>query len=281
MNNICLVTPVKDEIQNLPRLINCIKNLENEIYLWIIVENDSYDGTKDYLNELEVKLSNVHYHKIINLSFKNNNYDIGNKYSHVVNEGFKYFKNSHYYQEVNYIGILDADTFPEETYFVKLIDTLTNKPKTGLTSGVLFYDNGKREDVNINHIRGTGRLWTKECFEDSGLFYGLSPDSITKTKSVISGWNPQVTKNAKFISRVVNSRGNLSFRGKSSYYNGFSLTYIILKAIYYLYRKPRFTFPLLYGYLSSLLKGAEKNPNSEILDYNNKYIMREIKNKLK
>lgn len=278
MTNIALVTPVKDEIDNLPKLFDSVTSQTKPIYLWVFIENDSSDGSKEYLEKVS-KLKNVDNTKIINFSFSDKSYDIGHKYSKVINKGFEYLKNSKYYQSIDYIGILDADSFPEENYFEKLITTL-DRNKVGLTSGVLYYKNGKRENVNKKQIRGSGRMWTKQCFEMTGDFYGLSPDSTTKVKAIINGWQPQVTKNARFISREVNSRGNLEFRGRSAYYNGYTVSYIILKSLYYLFINPKYSLSLIMGYFNEMFSRVDKNPDNEIVEYNKNYLIRNFKKKL-
>ena len=81
-----LITPLKDELNNIPRLIESIENQTVGIDWWIIVENDSSDGSKEYLRELNT-IANVKNLKIINLQFEDKSYSIGEKYSTVVNQG--------------------------------------------------------------------------------------------------------------------------------------------------------------------------------------------------
>ena len=278
MAKIALVTPVKDEIENLPRLIDSIESQSIRIYLWVIVENDSNDGSADFLKNIK-KLNNVENFHILTLSFINKEYDIGFKYSKVVQHGFDFVKSSNYYKDLDYIGILDSDSFPEKDFYEKLIQFMNQNLKIGLTSGILLLENGKKDFSNNDTIRGTGRLWSKKCFEESCCFYGLSPDAITKRKAEIRGWNPTVLTSAKFYSREPNRRFSYEFHGKSAYYNGYKIHFVLLKATFYLFKNKKYIFPYIKGYFSSYIKRNTKNPDHEIIDYNKKHLLRVIKKK--
>ena len=64
---IVLVTPLKDEMENIDRLIESIAVQDSPIYAWIIVENGSRDGSKEYLDKV-TNVSNVEHFIVINFS---------------------------------------------------------------------------------------------------------------------------------------------------------------------------------------------------------------------
>ena len=53
MYKIALVTPVKDEIKNLPKLFESMEKQSINIYSWVIIQNNSTDGSKEYLEKIK------------------------------------------------------------------------------------------------------------------------------------------------------------------------------------------------------------------------------------
>jgi len=274
MNNIALITPVKNEIDNLPRFFSAIESSELGINTLIIVENDSVDGSKEYL--VQLSLSHVKNLFIIEKSFDDKEYNIGFKYSEVIETGFKYLRKLPHYNNIDFVGILDSDCFIEPDYYKKLTDSFKNNNNLGITSGIIKYDDGQIEKVNKDHIRGSGRLWSIKCFLEMDDYYGLSPDSISTIKAKMAGYDVLVTKNAIMYSRPVNSRGDKSFRGKSAFYNGIPFSYVFMKALFYLLKDVTMSKGLLIGYFNQKYIN-EKNPDDSIVKYNKDIMLRKIK----
>jgi len=110
--SIALVTPLKDEIDNIEKFFSNISSQSIPIKCLIIVENDSSDGSKEYLNKL-TSIKNVEHFKLININFEDTSYRVGKKYATIINTGFQYIQNTPFYNTLDYIGILDCDVFPE------------------------------------------------------------------------------------------------------------------------------------------------------------------------
>ena len=76
-----LITPLRNEAQNIPQLFDAIDSQTVPINYWIIIENDSDDGSKKILEQQKKRLDNVDNLKIINLKFDNKTYELGPKYA--------------------------------------------------------------------------------------------------------------------------------------------------------------------------------------------------------
>jgi GT2 family glycosyltransferase len=271
-----LVTPLRDELPNIDELIKSIKNQTIPIFCWIIIENDSADGSKEYLKSIK-KVSNVVNFNVINLSLNSNEYDIGFKYSNIIQRGFKFIEEHYELRDGDYIGILDADSFPEDRYFEVLIEKLNIDPKLGLVSGVLKLKNGKRDKVSDYTVRGSGRIWKYECYRKTAKYQGLGPDRTTQFRAELQGWRTAVVKEVSFISRELNIRVDYKFRGRSDYYNGCTIPYAICKSIFLLFRNPKKNKRYLLGYMQEYLNNNSKSSDKEILDYNKNNLRRVVK----
>lgn len=277
MSKIFIITPLKDEEGNIYKLIQSIENQLVFIDHWIILENDCADKSIEILNKI-TSVKNVGKFEILNLSFESKEYSIGFKYSEIVQIGFDYINDNYHIDLSDYICLLDADSFPENDYLLKLINELDNDKKLGLVGGILKLVNGDLE--RRNNLRGSGRVWRFDCFKETGMYYGLSPDAITKRKAELCGWKTKIIKDAYFISRESNSRVSFSFRGKSAYYNGYTILFATIKSFYFFFNNPVKSIQYYYGYFSSLLIRIPKNPDKDIIDYNKNHLERVLRNKL-
>lgn len=267
MKKIAIVTPLKNEMDSIQRLIKSIEYQSVRIYSWIIVENDSSDGSKDYLDKI-TNVKNVDYFKVLNISFTDKRYELGIKYSKIVNKGFQYLKNVKELNEIDYVGILDADCFPEEYYYEKLLNTFESVNGLGITSGRILFDNGNEHFINENHVRGSGRLWSVDCFNDSGYIIGMSADTLSATKARLHNWKVQVTHNAQIVSREAGARVGFQYYGRASYYRGDPILYAVLRALKNaIYFRFRFAYGFFTGYVSSYINKAIRVEDTEIKNY--------------
>ncbi len=281
MKNIALMTPLKDEMENIEKFLLAISNQTYTIKYLIIVENDSVDGSKEYLQTLKT-VNNVDTLKIINLSFKNKSYDLGYKYSAVVAKAYNYLKTLDDYKELDYIGILDSDCFPEKDYFKKMVAFFEQHPKVGIASGLAYTPEGKLHIANKNWVRGGFRLWRRECIDQTGFPVVPSPDAITVALAHIKGWQTKTRKDAIVITREVNERMNdYKNFGKRAYFRGHTPFFAIIKSIYFTLfkRKPKIGMDFLKGYFEDFFSKKPKIPLKEVRKYYKNYLINYIKHK--
>jgi len=268
MKNIAIVTPLKDEVNNIDRLIESIVNSTFPIYSWIIVENDSSDGSKEKLEKIK-EVKNVKFFKVLNMNFEDKSYQLGIKYSTVVNYGFEFLKNTEpLFEQIDFIGILDSDCFPHPNYYQELTTFINTNRKIGISSGVILFDNGKPHNVKLNHVRGSGRLWAIECFKDAGYIIGMSADSLSSAKAKINGWLVEVCPNAYVNARIAGARNGFEYYGASAYYRGNTLSYAVLKSLKNLaILKWQFAYGFFIGYLKSYMKNTPRVQDTALLTH--------------
>lgn len=276
--NIALVTPLKDEINNIDTFLESIKNQSIPIKTLVIVENDSSDGSKEYLNKI-TKLNNIEQFKVININFKDTTYRVGKKYATIVNTGFQALKEEAFYNELDYIGILDCDVFPEKDYYKKLTSFLINNPKVGITSGLIFTQEGKQHIANQNWVRGGCRIWKKECFDEAGYQVAYTADTVSVALAHLKGWKTKTLKSAHVISREVDVRfSNSSEKGYHAYYRGHTLFYMLLKFIYITFIKGKIKtgLTLFTGYLKSMFIRRTRIEDKQLRKYFRYYMFNKL-----
>ncbi|AKB18882.1 MULTISPECIES: glycosyltransferase family 2 protein [unclassified Methanosarcina] len=269
-----LITPARNEEENLPDVSESVIGQKVTPALWIIVDDGSTDETPHILEGLKAK-----YSWIQSIRLPPRPRDITFHYSYVCKQGFDYALD--YCRENGieyaYIGLLDADTVLEENYFGKLMDEFEKDPFLGVASGGVYYDVGgklSREISDKNLPRGTGRLWRKSCFlETEGYPVEPSPDSISNIKALLRGWHLRQYVDIVEIQKRETSAGEGLWKGYvkngwMAYYVDKNLPMIMLNTFYRSLKPPYYTgIAYLYGYLNSAIKREKKIRDMEIRDY--------------
>jgi len=269
-----LITPAKNEEQNLPEVSKSIINQTVRPAIWIIVDDGSTDETPRILESLKAI-----YPWIQSIRLPPRPRDITFHYSYVCKQGFdkalEYCGNTNI--EFEYIGLLDADSVLEENYFKKLLNEFEKDSSLGVASGSVHYDIGEklsREMTDKNLPRGTGRLWKKECFfETGGYQLEPSPDSISNIKALLRGWKvAQFPEIIQIQKRETSAASGLwhgyTKNGWMGYYLGKNPLIAMSNVIYRSFKYPYYTgIAYFWGYVSSAIKREKRIQDPEIRNY--------------
>ena len=268
-NAIALITPLKDERDNIDRFIGNIEAQTMPITCLVIVENDSTDGSKEYLDSIS-SISNVEHFKVIHISFDDKSYKVGKKYATIIKAGMDYLEGMELYNSLDFVGILDSDIFPDIDYYEKLTGFLNDNPDIGITSGLIYTQEGKLHIANKNFVRGGCRVWKKACLDEAGYEVAHTADTISVAKAHLKGWRTQTVKDATVTSREVNVRiANSTNKGYHAYYRGHTLFYVLLKAVFFATakRQPKMGLEYFSGYWQSMKERKPRIEDKELRNY--------------
>jgi hypothetical protein len=183
---------------------------------------------------------------------------------------------------------MDADTVIEKEYFRKIFTKFRSSNKLGIASGGLYHEiDGKLKlsGQAENFPSGTGRVWSKECFFDTGGFL-LEPsaDSISNIKAIMRGWHIQRFNEIQMIEKRLTGSAEGLWKGYK--YNGYMAYYlyknpilILMNVFNYSLKKPHYTgVAFLLGYIKPFIKHEERIKDREIREYYWTYRLVEYKN---
>jgi len=272
--NYILITPAKNEEKDLQKVIDSVVNQTVLPKVWIIIDDGSTDRTS-----LIIQYNQNKYDFIKSIRLPEHQRDIYYHYAYVCRKGFEYAIQHCNKLKINfdYIGLLDADTILERNYFKKLFIRMEMNPNVGIASGGIYYKKNSKliyEKSLEDFPRGTGRIWTKQCFIETGG-YEIDPamHTISNVKANIKGYE---TKQYREII-AIQTRKTSSIEGfwKSNVKAGINA--------YYLYRRPKIIFlnvlyksiqypfysglAFLIGYLRAYFKNEARIKNIEIINY--------------
>lgn len=282
--NYAIVTPAKNEEANIDYLFFSIKKQSIKPKVWIIVNDNSDDRTKEFV-ERNLHLYGEdfkHCDVILYNNEKQSEYDLKIHYSEVVKKGFDIVQEiiANNNISLDYIGILDSDLFPEPNYYEKLMEHM-NENKIDICSGnvkVLTAHKLIIEKVAEDWPRGGCRLYTYKCYGSAGFEITRSPDTYSTLKAQMLGFRVGNFKEAFVLSlRETGSRHAYKYYGESDRYFGYEYLYALSKFMFKFLKNPSKALAYINGYMNM----KEVCPDKDIVQYVRKNGKRKILMKLK
>ena len=275
MNNYIMVTPAKNEEKCLPDVIRSVDMSTLTPKLWVIVDDNSTDNTPDILRDGSKKHA---YLEVLSMDEESSR-DLTYHYSYVCKRGFDHAIKLAQERNIDwdYIVLLDADTTVEPIYFEGIIHKMNSSPKIGISSGDVHIKKDEQL-ILIDALKdvpsGTGRIWKSKCFyETGGYSITPSPDSISRVKAHLKGWETirYSEYNAYQLRETSSAEGlwkGFVILGKSFYFLNKHPLLILINAISYTTKKPHYTsIAFLFGYLNSFIRNENQIDDEEIRDY--------------
>lgn len=273
--SVALVTPLKDEIENLPRLYDAVARLDNGIGHWVICENGSSDGSYEFLASTP-KPANVGNLHILSVDTGIPQYQLGFKYARIVDYGLRFLQEGSTYSDISYIGILDADCFPRPDYYGRLIEAFEARERLGIVSGTLVRPDGSRLPAAKGFPRGNSRLWRKQCLDEAPYVIGMSADTLSAIRAQARGWICDALSDALVETRDVGQRAGQCYYGQSAYYRGETLAFTALKCAGRALTSPRSALDYFTGYFGALRSRAPRIEDAEILAHSRAKLFRRL-----
>lgn len=274
--NYILITPCKNEGENLPKLIQSIVSQTIKPVIWVIIDDASTDNTPQISKEAAEKNDWI---KILRYEEATKR-DLGLHLAKIMSNGFDmaidYCKNKNI--EYEYLGNVDGDISLEYTFFHNLMREFEKDLELGIASGGLRVTiNNKLTNVkglSIDEPSGGHILIRRKCFEDcDGIPQSYAFDAVIKAKARLNGWkNKRFEDNIATESRDASSaegyvKGFLH-TGKILHYLNFHPLHVFAWGILRSLRRPYYGgIMIIAGYLNSLLKRDEQIEDKIIKNY--------------
>lgn len=284
MRQYILVTPAKDEGENLPNLIRSVVEQTIKPVLWVIVDDGSTDNSS-----LIIEDATNSYGWIKSIRLKESPRDLTVHVAYVIKTGLDFA--IAYCKEhrilYNYIGFLDADMIIlDKDFFKKILAEFEKDLILGIASGsIQVIDNGKVKEERRREDTASGgeMICRKECFEDiGGLLLSHAWETALCIKAKLRGWEIKRFQDIKIIQtrRTSSAEGlwkGFVIKGKSEHYLNYNPFIVVVKGLKYCFTRPHYAgLAYLYGYFKALLHRKEQTNDVEIRKYFYWYKPREI-----
>lgn len=277
-----LITPARNEENNIERTIQSVIVQTLLPKRWIIVSDGSTDRTDDIVKKYLpdhpwIKLIRMPEHSDRQFAAKVNAF----------NAGYEIIKKEKY----DIIGNLDADLSFEKNYFEFLTTKFQADPLLGV-AGTPFVEDGVHYDyrfTNIEHVSGACQMFRRKCFEDIGGYIPIKGGGIdwtAVTTARMKGWKTRTFTEKQCIHHKKIGSGNSGalmawFRqGQKDFFLGGHPLWQLFRTAYQMTKKPYVIggFLLFWGYFGSLLCRVERSVSPELMKFHRKEQLQRLKN---
>ena len=275
-----LITPIKDEADNLLKLKETIFNQTVKPLIWVIGDGNSKDGSFQLAKELFEDYEWIHVIK--QTTFFEKGYSHAN-FAAGFNDCYEYAKKICTENNIKYsfIGKTDATPVLANNYFEVLIEEMNNDPNLAFTCG-LQQDEFKNSKQVLNQFAGISnigindiRMYSREFLEEMERYPNTySPDVVLQIKALNRGWKVKLTERTYFVeTRLGGSKIGVwkgyKLKGRGMYVLGYHPLLTLLNAIYFFVKIPPYYqgCAIIHGYLISFIKKEEKINDTEVIEY--------------
>lgn len=251
-----VVTPARDEAENLARLAECLTLQTLQPAAWIVVDDGSTDSTAALVDSYARSHSWI---RLLRASRSEASIERGAPIVRAFHEGVSSLSGA----RPDIVVKLDADLSFAPTYFERLADRFADDPELGIASGSCF------ERVASGEWRqrfgtGTGvwgacRAYRSEClFEVLPLEEREGWDEIDALKAVVRGWKTGSFADLPFYHhRREGEREGSRLRvwvaqGEVAHFMAYRPSYVVLRALFRFKSEPA-ALALIAGYLGAAL----------------------------
>lgn len=280
-----LITPARNEEENIERLIRSMITQTVLPRKWVIVSDGSTDKTdaivKKYIpGSPWIEFLRMPEHADRQFAAKVNCFNAGH-------EAVKHV-------DYTIIGNLDADISFDQDYFEFLLSKFEEDHRLGV-AGTPFVEDGSHYDykfTNIEHVSGACQLFRRDCFEEIGGYIpikGGGIDWVAVTTARMKGWKTRTfTEKTCIHHRKIGTGNNSALmawfkQGQKDYFLGNHPLWEIFRTFYQMTKKPNILSGafLLIGFPWAALRGVKRPISRELMQFIRTEQMQRLKKALK
>jgi poly-beta-1,6-N-acetyl-D-glucosamine synthase len=256
-----VVTPARDEADNLPRLASCLLAQTARPQAWHIVDNGSTDGTLELARRLSAEHDWIHVVSIPGASSANR----GAPVVRALKTGIEAVTG-----EPEILINVDADISVDPDYFERLLAEFDADDRLGIASGgLLELERGawRQRHLTGTTVVGASRAYRWECLQQIlPLEERVAWDGLDEFKANALGWRTRTFGELEILHhRKEGARDGTTWRarlnqGHAAHYVGYRFWYLVLRALWNARRDPA-AVGMVCGYATAALRREPRNPD--------------------
>jgi glycosyltransferase involved in cell wall biosynthesis len=249
-----VITPVRNEQDNLPRLAESILSQTQQPQRWVIVDNGSEDRTRPIALELAAR------HRWVETLIVDDAGTAGRGAPIVrsLHAGIAQLRPD----LPELVVAVDADVSFRSDFFARLLGEFERDPELGIASGSGWERRRGRwvqRHLTGSTVWGATRAYRRECLEAVlPLEERVGWDGIDELKANAAGWDTRIVLDLPFLHHRREGERDGAWRmrveqGRTAHYMGYRSWYLLLRAAYNL-RADAAAPGLVVGYGTAVLK---------------------------
>ncbi len=249
-----VITPARNEADNLRRLAASLVDQTLEPAAWIVVDNGSSDESQDVVAALSDQCDWI---SLVNVPGA----DRARPGAPIVRAFEAGVAALDTVPDV--VVKLDADVSFDVDYFERLARAFSDDPTLGIAGGICYeLENGVWTATRVtgDHVRGASRAYRRACLEQvSPLEQRVGWDGIDELRASVLGWRTYIVPGLIFHHhRKVGERDGARHRrwyaqGAGSYFMGYRFSYLALRTLHRARQDPA-ALAMIAGYTASALR---------------------------
>jgi biofilm PGA synthesis N-glycosyltransferase PgaC len=253
-----LVTPARDEADNLRRLGASLLAQTVLPCEWVVVDNGSADETPDVVAGLAAGRPWIRFLRVRGDAAARP----GAPVVRAFHSGLAALSSA-----PDVVVKLDADVSFEPDYFERLLAAFAADPRLGIAGGRCDELEGgvwSERRVTAGHVRGAARAYRWDCLQDVlPLEEGMGWDGIDGLKATARGWKTGLVPGLAFRHhRAVGERDGARrarwlAQGRGSWAMGYRPAYLVVRTLFRARRDPA-ALAMLWGYAAAALRRAPR-----------------------
>lgn len=265
-----LVTPARNEADNLPRLAESVVAQTITPAAWVIVDDHSDDGSYEWTAQLAADHDFIH-------AMAWGGPNVG-----ALSEGRREARDLHAFRAgidalpapVDIVVKVDADTAFEPDYFERLLAKFIEQPDLGIAGGGCYeMEEGEwvLRPTAASHPRGASRAYRWDLVADiRALEPRMGWDGIDEIKANLRGYRTQQFPELVFRHyRPEGGRERHRLRakavsGRAAYFMGYRPSFIVMRAVFRARREPA-ALAMMWGYFSEAAKRTPRCTDREVV----------------
>ena len=276
-----VVTPARDELDNLPRLAESIVAQTRPPAVWLIVDNASTDGTR----ELAVELAELHSWIVVVDEPGEARPTREAPIARAFRAGLSRLPDG-----VAVVVKVDADISFEPDYFERLIGAFEDDPRLGMASGSGYELNGsewRQQHMTGDTVWGASRAYRLACLDElQPLDDRVGWDGLDAVKATMLGWRTETLVDLPFKHHRLEGlrdgrRGAWDAQGRLAYYMGYRPSYLLARTLFRAVREPA-ALAMAWGYAAAAVRREPRCPDEPLREYlRRKQALRDLPGRLR
>ena len=275
MLSYALITPARDEADNLRRLGECVVAQRHPPSAWVVVDDGSVDETASVARGFAARGHEwIHVIPSPGAEQRSGPLASGRRAGRDVlafNAGIAALDGT-----PDLLVKLDADVSFAPDYFERLASRFASDPHLGIAGGLCTEQDGKGrwvpQHMTGDHVRGATRVYRVSCFQEvSPLPVRLGWDGIDELTAQVKGWRTTTFDDIRFrhhrpVGQRDGSWSSWASRGDTAHYMRYRPSYLVARSLYRSLRDVR-ALAMIGGYAGAALRREPRHSDDEVASH--------------